>query len=143
DEEEEKNRLEELNGLRRRLVGPVLAFRKAAGDLTGDKATEILYKALYEDYNIPKKLSSAFEKEFYKTPEGIIEAERESAVLDAFSEMLDKLHSILTDSYLSLEDYISLFSVYASLLKVGSVPQQKDAVIISEPGRIRNENLKD
>ena len=142
DEEAEREKLEELNRLRRRLVCPVLSFRKAASDLTGDKATEILYKALYEDYNIPGKLSEAFENDFYKTPEGIIEAEKESAVLDAFSSMLDKLHSILTGAFVSLEDYISLFSVYSSLLKVGSVPQQKDAVIVSEPGRIRNENVK-
>ncbi len=142
DEEKNRERLTTLNEIRKKIVLPVKAFKKKAKGESFSQMTRLLYEALWNGYEITKRYDEAFSSDTFSTPEGILIKNKAEQILTSFAGMLGSMHDCLAGSFGSIAEYLSLIKLYASLSEIGSVPQNKDAVKVSEPGRIRAESLK-
>lgn len=140
--EKEEKILTRLNELRRKIVLPVLHFREKCKNASGGNITRALYEALWNEYKIDEKLKAIFLKEEYSTPEGAVLKERAEGVFNAFSSLLNTIYKLLEDTPLSLKAYKEIFSLYSSACKTGVVPQNKDAVPVGEPGRVRADSVR-
>ncbi|MBO5144955.1 MAG: helicase-exonuclease AddAB subunit AddB [Lachnospiraceae bacterium] len=131
-QEEEASGLEELNALRERITGMLepLMLKKAAG--------RELVKALYSfiaNASIEEKLT---EYEEYFTEQGdLVRAKEYAQIYRLVMELLEQICGLLGDEELEIKEFAEILDAGFAEIKVGTIPQNVDKVVIGDIERTR------
>lgn len=126
--------LEQLNGLRERVITPLLKTKQAMKDKSGREITQCLY-AFLEENGIAQNLK-AFALELKEDGQTQL-AYEQGQIWDKFMGILDQLYLTLDKTYLSLSRYADLLNLVVSLQDIGTIPQGLDEVTVGSADRIR------
>lgn len=132
--EEDRQELARLNGLRRRLVEPLLRFGAKTKDATGQEISESLYRVLV-DYGIEENLPAFCAALEAEGEEPL--AARQLRVWDLLCQVLDQMRSILGDRKTSRERYYKLLKEVVGAEDVSEIPQTVDQVIFGTAEQVR------
>ncbi len=131
---EDKSRLETLNELRARVVGPVLALKNKITNANGETISRELFTFL-RNVGVDDNL-----KDFTKTLEanGEIDlATEQGRIWRILAEIIDSLYSATGKAMLSIARYKELFEILVSTKDLGQIPNGIDEVIIGSADRMR------
>ncbi|HNX65038.1 MAG TPA: exodeoxyribonuclease V subunit gamma, partial [Oscillospiraceae bacterium] len=118
---------------RKKLIEPVMRFRKKAYNSDGQAICKALY-TLFEELEIEKNLIS----EFTESQENDIEVLRESKQLwNIFIDILDKLYHLIGKNNISISEFWSILNIMLSESHFATPPQTLDTVIVSNTERAR------
>lgn len=137
--DEDRQKLEKINALRKRIIIPLLTFAKKVKNADIKTVCASLYELLVSVNaagNI-KKLMADLEK----CRELDIAAEQ-SAVWEALMNCLDQIVSAMGDETVPLQDYSALLSLALINVKLGVVPQYIDEILVGSADRIRTDMPK-
>lgn len=132
--ETREKRLEALNAIRKKAVGPILSFRKSFAEKTGREKSELLYR-----YLVREKIRDAlvgFAAALNQNGKAAL-AEEQNDVWEALMQMLDKLAAVVGDRVISAKRYAELFEILLSTIDLGRIPQGLDDVLIGAADRMR------
>lgn len=130
----DEQKLEILNGLRRRVAEPMLALRKVFSEQSGTQKSESLYHFLRRSgvdtalRTLAENLASA----------GYTEAAaQQDAVWESLMGILDDLSGAVAERTVSAARYRELFSVLLENTDLGQIPEGLDAVCFGTADRVR------
>ena len=132
--------LEKLNGLRKKIVEPLLKFKENLNRVK--KVTEIS-KALYEfliQNQIDQILISKIE-ELEKIGEIDLAASYKTS-WDTLMEVLDEIVLVLKDNKISFDEYAKILKIGLQNSGLGSIPASLDQVIIGDVDRSRTHKVR-
>ena len=132
--------LEKLNGLRKKIVEPLLKFKENLNRVK--KVTEIS-KALYEfliQNQIDQILISKIE-ELEKIGEIDLAASYKTS-WDTLMEVLDEIVLVLKDDKISFDEYAKILKIGLQNSGLGSIPASLDQVIIGDVDRSRTHKVR-
>ena len=132
--EEDRRALEELNGLRRRLVGPLERFAARTKDATGAELAQAVY-LLLNAYGMEESLP-AYCLALEKVGEDAL-AQKQLRVWDLLMEILDQMRAILGDKPVTRERFFQLLREVIAGEDVSEIPQTVDQVIFGTPEQVR------
>ena len=126
----QKNRLEQVNALRRRIGGPL--GRLAAGMKSGETVRDYA-NALY-DFMEELQLESVLTERMHRQAEAgrMQEAEETAQLWEILCGVLDQFVEILGDEKLSADEFERLFRLVLTQYSVGTIPVSLDQVSVSE-----------
>jgi len=126
--------LERLNDIRRNAVTPLIKFKNACTDASGEQIAQAVYTLLCEinaAENL-KYLAILFEKNGNLTLS--LEQER---VWDMLMTILDRLATTIGSANINIARCAELFDCVLSVYDMGSIPQGLDEITIGSADRIR------
>ena len=134
-----QKQIDYLNGLRKKVVLPLLKLKKNCEDASGLEVTKAVYGFLVETRVTDRlyDLSAELVKEGFP-----VEAAQKESSWDALMELLDTIAEITKEKYYTLKRWYELFSILVFSKDIGEIPQGLDEVKIGSADRIRTENLK-
>lgn len=133
-QEREEKKLAQLNELRRRAVGPVLAFRKEFEPASGLQKSRMLYDFL-QAVHAGESLKALAQQLAFNGQTAV--AEQQNTVWEMLMDMLDKLALAIGESVVSAKRYRELFSVLLGCVDLGQIPQGLDVITVGAADRIR------
>ncbi len=131
-------RLNYLNGLRKKAVMPLFALKKEIADQEGSSVTRSIYRFM-EQNGVLQKLSELTNA--LSETDSALAAEQYRAYQSCMSVM-SQLASLLKGNKISLKRYLELFRLALSSEDVGSIPHHLDEVQVGDAGRIRTGAVK-
>lgn len=131
--------LQELNGLRVRLVEPLLGLREAVRDGNGMGFARGVYEYL-QRIGAVDNLGCYAEK--LPQLEGETFLEQNALLWDALIDVLDVFGLVLGRVSMKRARLCELFQLAVSTAEVGSIPQTLDQVLVGSADRIRPERVK-
>ncbi len=137
--EEDSLVLKRLNGLRERLIGPLLRFSAATRDASGAEISQAVYDLL-EAYGMEENLP-AYCRALEEAGETGLAA-KQLRVWELLMELLDQLHSILGDRKTPRDRYFHLLKEVVSAEDVSEIPQTVDEVIFGTAEQVRQSSPK-
>lgn len=137
--DEDRQNLEKINALRKRIIIPLLAFAKKVKGADVKTISVALYELL-ESVNAPENIKKLM-ADLEKCRELDIAAEQ-SAVWDALMNCLEQIVSAMGDEVIPLKDYSALLSLALINVKLGVVPQYIDEILVGSADRIRTDMPK-
>ncbi len=138
-DEDAKKRLDLINELRQKVVGPLLKLKKDCEDKTGKEISEIIFKFL-DNHGVQDKLYDLYES---LNDSGFpVEAERQSVCWDVLVSILDEMATLGDGKYMSLQRWFDIFCVLVDSDEIGEIPQGLDEIKVGSADRIRTEKLK-
>lgn len=129
-----KQKLEAINNLRAKIVGPVLALKNRIVDATGETISRELF-AFLRNAGIDENLKS-FTTLLMKNGEEDLALEQ-GKIWRILTEILDSLCSATGKSVITLKRYRELFELIVSTKDLGQIPNGVDEVIIGSADRIK------
>lgn len=132
--EEDREELMRLDGLRSRLISPLLRFSAGTGDASGEEISQAAYDLL-SDYGVSENLIAYCGELSGVGEQGL--ADKQVRVWELLMETLDQMHSILGSRKISRERYYSLLREVISAEDVSQIPQTVDQVIFGAPEQVR------
>lgn len=132
--EADKAELSRLNGLRKRLILPLIRFAAATQDASGAAVSQAVYDLLSE-FGMEKTLPAYCRALEQAGEDGL--AARQLRVWDLLMELLDQLHSILGEKKIARERFYSLLREVVSAEDVSEIPQTVDEVIFGTAEQVR------
>ncbi len=132
--EEDRARLEELEGLRCRLVQPLERFAAATADCSGAQLSQAAYQLLM-DFELEESLP-AYCRQLELAGEDALAA-RQMRVWDLLMETLDQMHSILGDRKTPRERFYRLLREVMAGEDVSEIPQTVDQVLFGTAEQVR------
>lgn len=129
-----KQKLETINNLRAKIVGPVLALKNRIADATGETISRELF-AFLRNAGIDENLKS-FTTLLMKNGEEDLALEQ-GKIWRILTEILDSLCSATGKSVITLKRYRELFELIVSTKDLGQIPNGVDEVIIGSADRIK------
>ena len=132
--QEDREELSRLNGLRRRLVEPLLAFSAGTRDATGEEITDRLY-GYFQAVGVEETLPAycqALEEEGEESLSAL-----QLRVWDLLLELLDQMRAILGEKRVSRERYGRLLREVVEAEDVSEIPQTVDQVIFGTAEQVR------
>ncbi len=126
--------LNQINDLRKRIVGPIISLKNKIKNSNGAKISEELFSFLrtaHIDENL-KTFTSVLRQN-----NEIDLALEQGRIWKILTEIFDGLYSALADSTISLERYSELFGILVASKDIGVLPTGMDEVIIGGADRIR------
>ncbi len=138
-DEKSQTRLNELEGIRKKAILPILKLKKSCEEADGAAIAEAVYKFLVESSVRDKlfELSLSLEKEGFS-----IEASRQEISWNYLMNILDTMASLTKNKYYSLKRWNEIFMILVACGDIGEIPQGLDEVTIGSADRIRTEKLK-
>ncbi len=136
--DEDRAFVERLDGLRRRVIAPLEALRKAP-DKTGKGRALALYRLL-EDIGLPARLAQradSLDRRGERTA-----AAQYRQLWDILVGGLEQCALLLGDTELELEEFSRLFSLVLSQYDVGAIPVSLDAVTVGDAPRMAHKEVK-
>ena len=125
--EEDKEKLERLNDIRKKVINPLLEFKeKCVKSSSAIKTTKAIYEFLMQN-EIDKKLEAKAKKMEKENPEL---AEEYEACFNTVIKTLDEIVKIFGEEKLTFEKYISLLKISFSENGLGKIPAGADQVIV-------------
>ena len=138
-DEQAQARLDSINELRKKVIGPLLKLKKDCEDKTGKEITELVFSYL-ENHGIQDKLY-----DLYASLQGSgfpVEAERQAVSWDVLVSILDEIATLGDGKYMSLQRWSDIFSVLVDSGEIGEIPQGLDEIKVGSADRIRTDKLK-
>ena len=132
--EEDREALGRLNGLRARLVGPLLRFAAATRDATGEEISEAVY-GLLTGFGLEETLPAYCRELERAGEEGL--AARQVRVWELLMELLDQMHSLLGSRKVTRERYSQLLREVVAAEDVSEIPQTVDQVLFGTAEQVR------
>lgn len=132
--EEDREELGRLNGLRRRLVGPLERFAARTRDATGAELSQAVY-LLLTAFNLEETLP-AYCQDLEEAGEDAL-AQKQLRVWDLLMEILDQMRTILGDKPLSRDRYCQLLQEVIAGEDVSEIPQTLDQVLFGTAEQVR------
>ena len=133
-QEREEKKLARLNELRRRAVGPVLAFRKEFETASGLDKSRMLYDFL-QAVHAGESLKTLAQQLASNGQTAV--AEQQNTVWEMLMDMLNKLALAVGESVVPAKRYRELFSVLLGCVDLGQIPQGLDVITVGAADRIR------
>ena len=128
----------ELNRLRKKIVNPLLEFKKnLEGKRTVKQITKVLYTFMIEN-NIGEKLRTKAEN--MENPEEV-HAEY-IASWNLLMEILDEIVLIFDDDTISFDKYAQTLKIAFNENDLGAIPESSDQVVIGDVNRSRSRKTK-
>ena len=138
DEKSEK-RLEKLNEIRKRVVGPLLLLKKNCEGVTGDEITRLVYEFI-DSQRVQDRL---FEMHNSLKNAGFpVEAERQAVCWDVLVSLFDKMATLYKERSISLSRWFEIFVILVDSGEIGEIPQGLDEIKIGSADRIRTDKIK-
>ncbi len=138
--DEDRQKLENLNRMRKIAAEPVLRFKKAFSEkISGKTAAEEIYRLLIDthaDENL-KKIAISLEERGEN--ELALEQER---IWDTVMSMLDSFGEVLAEEKRTADEIYDLFDAVISNEEIGVLPQGLDEVLVGNAERTRVSNAK-
>ena len=132
--EESMDKLNKLNDLREKIVGPLLALKKKLLDTTGETISRELFMFL-RNAKVNENLKE-FTNLLLKNGETDLALEQ-GRIWKILTDILDNLYSAIGDTNITLQRYRELFEIIVSTKDLGQIPNGIDEVIIGSADRIR------
>lgn len=135
--EEEADELEELNALREKIVDMLepLMIKEADG------ATFV--KALYDFIVRADIENKLFAYETYFTQEGnLVKAKEYAQIYRLVMDLLDQIFGLLGDETMQIKEFADILDAGFAEIKVGTIPQNVDKVVIGDIERTRLNEVK-
>ncbi len=130
----DREALEQINQVRRRVVGPLLAFDAAARETTGDAICEAVYRLLVA-YGVDKALPKLCEQ---LTADGQFAlADEQLRMWDVLVQLLERFHTVLQGRPMPLRRFGELLTAAVEAQTISVIPQGMDEVVFGTAGRIR------
>lgn len=129
-----KQKLETINNLRAKIVGPVLALKNRIADATGETISRELF-AFLRNAGIDENLKSITTLLMKNGEEDL--ALEQGKIWRILTEILDSLCSATGKSVITLKRYRELFELIVSTKDLGQIPNGVDEVIIGSADRIK------
>ncbi len=132
--EEDRLYLDYLNGLRRRLMEPLLRFAAATRDASGGEISQAVFDLLMA-FGLEETLPA-----YCRTLEAAGEeslAAKQLRIWDLMMGLLDQLYSILGDRKIPRERYYRLLREVTAAEDVSEIPQTVDEVIFGTVEQVR------
>lgn len=140
EKEEEKQKEQRWNELRKEIVNPLLTFYQKAKE---DKTVESISKLLYEfccDMKIEEKILEKIEK--LEEMDMLEIAKEYQTSFQVVMQVLDEMVLVFGDTKISFEQYQSLLKVGLKHSGIGKIPGTQDEVIIGDVDRSRSHKVK-
>ena len=139
-ETDNKEDLEYLNNIRRKIVSPLLKFKNELGRVKTVKEITIALYSFLEDNNVKEILLNKI-NEFNK--QGKIDlANIYNTSWELLINILDELVLILGEEKISFESYTNLLKVGFNNASLGKIPATLDEVIVGDADRTRSGKKK-
>lgn len=135
----DREELERLNTLRKRLMLPLLRFAAATKDASGAEISQAVFDML-TDFGMEKNLPD-YCRELENTGEDGLAA-KQLRVWDLLMELLDQMHSILGSKKTPRDRYYRLLKEVVSAEDVSEIPQTIDEVIFGTAEQVRQSSPK-
>lgn len=131
-QEEEAKELEELNAIREKVTAMLepLMIKKA----TGKELVKALY-AFIVNASIEEKLT-AYEQQFTKCGD-LVRAKEYAQIYRLVMELLEQICGLLGDEELEIREFAEILDAGFAEIKVGTIPQNVDKVVIGDIERTR------
>ena len=138
-DEKAKERLEELNSIRKKAVLPLLKLKKDCEDADG----KAIATAVYE-FIINSKIKENLHKLTVELDDGgfSVEANHQEYSWNVLMHILDTMALITDGKFYSLKRWFELFMILVSSGDMGEIPQGLDEVTVGCADRIRLEKTK-
>lgn len=134
ESDDSAERLARINELRRRIIGPLLTFRRRAKNASCEEIGHALYDYL-ESTGVPQKLKTLAES--YHEDGALSLALEQDTVWDELMKILTLLAEQGPTGTVRLSDYASLFRAVLSVTDIGMIPQGLDEITVGSADRIR------
>lgn len=132
--DEDKQTLDNLNSIRRRIVAPLCSLRENLRDTTGEKAAAAIFEFL-EKINVAENvraLAASLEKQ---AETGLaLELER---MWNTVIDLLENLETLVRNRNVTAREIADMFELMLGVQTVGSLPQGLDEITIGSADRIR------
>ncbi len=138
-DKKEKERLENINKTREKIITPLLSLRESMSSVSGKEAAEIIYRYLRNsgaDMALKSYAVSLEEKGFNELA---IEQEQ---VWDVLMEVLDEMAQALGDIHITPTRFAELFELVIAGKSLGKLPDGYDEVYVCSADRIMTKSLK-
>ncbi len=137
--QEDRDKLEHLNALRERLMGPLRRFAAATRESTGAGISQAVF-TLLQDFGMEEALP-AYCRALEQAGEDSLAA-RQLRVWGLLMELLDQMYSILGDRGIARERYYQLLREVVSAEDVSEIPQTVDQVLFGTAEQVRQSSPK-
>ena len=136
-DDEDKKKLEAINCTRKKLIAPILSFKKAVKNKNVlDISKELYNTIIYFEADRRIRENAVFLNSIGHTYLAMLQGN----VWDCVMNILDILPKLLPDDAISVKDYARLFSLIVSLEDMGVIPTGIDNVQLGQADRIRTDN---
>ncbi|MGI5977647.1 MAG: PD-(D/E)XK nuclease family protein [Candidatus Limivicinus sp.] len=135
-----KERLAEINSLRRRLSEPLLNFKKRSGMADNALGQAAALSELFEDLKLPEILSRRA-AELRESGRGEL-AQEYSQLWDITVSALEQCASVLGDMEMDRGRFGKLFKLMLSNYDIGTIPVALDRVTAGDFDRMRRRDIK-
>ncbi|MGI6028036.1 MAG: PD-(D/E)XK nuclease family protein [Candidatus Heteroscillospira sp.] len=139
-DEDSTERLARLNGLRRRVIGPLEALRVRGGKGRTLREHAEAVAAFFEEVKLPQNLQ-ARANEARAGSDPALAAELVQ-LWDVAVDALEQAVQVLGDTEMTLEEFGRLYRLMLSQCDVGSIPVSLDRVSAGEMDRMRRRSIK-
>ncbi len=132
--ERSQKKLEHLNTLREKAVGPILAFKKMFSEATGAEKSKMLFSFLKKnevDEHLKTLAVNLKNCGFQEL------SEQQNTVWEILMQFLDSLFSALGDETVTPKRYRELFSILLDSVNLGQIPQGLDMITVGAIDRMR------
>jgi len=138
--EDEGEILEEINGIRARVLAPLMEFRKKTrGRMKASELCENLYDFLCA-LGVPEKIEDSIEK--FRTSGNLNLANEYSQVWNIVMEVFDHTVEVMGDETLGIERFANLLKIAFDQYKIGLIPASLDQVLVGSIERSRSHEIK-
>ena len=131
--------IEYLNELRKKIVEPLITFKKKLGGKKTAKEITIRFYEFLEENNIKEKLEEKIKS---------LELQEETKYANEYASSYNILMEVLDEISLVFENQIMTFEEYRNILKsgleassIGEIPESIDQIIIGDIERSRNHKV--
>lgn len=132
--DEEKEELEYLNSIRRRIVAPLYELRENLKDTSGEKAAEDIFRFI-EKTNTAENIR-IFARRLAEKGETALALELER-MWNVVIDMLESLETLMRGRSVTAKSVAEMFSLMLGVQTLGSLPQGLDEITIGSADRIR------
>jgi len=136
----DRERLDELNRIRARIIGPFQTFAERAREAqTAREQAQALY-AFMESISLPETISKR--EALLRSTGRLQQADEYAQLWDILCRALEQCALILDDTPMELERFGELFKLVLSQYDVGTIPVALDRVTAGSAERMRRRNVK-
>ncbi len=126
--------LAQINTLRERVVGPILALKKRIAETDGESISKELF-AFLRNAKIDEQLK-IFTEILKDNNENDL-AQEQGRIWKLMTEVLDGLYGAIGKNKITIERYSELFDILVASKNIGVIPNGMDEVVIGGADRIR------
>ena len=132
--QEEKDELDYLNSLRRRIVSPLYELKEKLADSKGEESAAAVFSFL-EKINASENIRTLAKNLALKGETGLaLDLER---LWDIIIDMLESIETLTKGRHLTAKEFSDMFELMLGVQTVGSLPQGLDEITIGSADRIR------